>query len=84
VLGDLIGTGLLAMPIAAAHAGWLLGGIFLLVMAAATLWTLKILIRIIERDRRLRSFTDVVGHGLGPRVQYWLTCFFIVEFLVWK
>jgi hypothetical protein len=45
---------------------------------------LKILIRIIERDRRLRSFTDVIGHGLGPRAQYWLTCFFIVEFLVWK
>lgn len=45
---------------------------------------LKILIRIIERDRRLRSFTDVIGHGLGPRTQYWLTCFFIVEFLVWK
>ena len=39
VLGDLIGTGLLAMPIAAAHAGWLLGGIFLLIMAAGTLWT---------------------------------------------
>lgn len=48
------------------------------------MYRLKVLIRIIERDRRLRSFTDVVGHGLGPRVQYWLTCFFILEFLVWK
>jgi hypothetical protein len=45
---------------------------------------LKILIRLIEKDRRLRSFTDVVGYGLGPGVQRWLTFLFVLEFCVWK
>jgi vesicular inhibitory amino acid transporter len=38
-LGDLIGTGLLATPIAIAHSGWVLGPIFLVLVGAVTLWT---------------------------------------------
>lgn len=55
-MGDLIGTGLLAVPIAIAHSGWVVGPLMLCAIAGVTLWTLKILVRIIERDRRLRWF----------------------------
>jgi vesicular inhibitory amino acid transporter len=38
-LGDIIGTGLLACPIAFAHAGWILGPILLILIGALTLYT---------------------------------------------
>ncbi|ORY27209.1 transmembrane amino acid transporter protein-domain-containing protein [Naematelia encephala] len=82
-LGDIIGTGLLACPIAIAHAGWIFGPLFLIIIGAVTLYTLKILLRIIEQDRRLRSFTDVIGYGLGPRGEKWVTTLFIIEVCAW-
>lgn len=39
VLGDLIGTGLLACPIAIAHAGWVIGPLLLCLVCGITLWT---------------------------------------------
>ncbi|WWC69317.1 uncharacterized protein I206_103255 [Kwoniella pini CBS 10737] len=83
VLGDLIGTGLLACPIAIAHAGWVLGPIFLCVICAVTLWTLKILIRIIEKDRRMRNFADVARYGLGERAEKWITGLFVGDCCIW-
>lgn len=38
-LGDLIGTGLLACPIAFAHAGWIFGPLIMVFIGALTLWT---------------------------------------------
>ncbi|OCF36492.1 solute carrier family 32 (vesicular inhibitory amino acid transporter) [Kwoniella heveanensis BCC8398] len=83
VLGDLIGTGILASPIAIAHSGWVLGPLFLCIICGVTLWTLKILIRIIERDRRLRNFADVAGYGLGPTAEKWITALFVGDCCVW-
>ncbi|WOO84347.1 Vacuolar amino acid transporter 1 [Vanrija pseudolonga] len=83
VLGDLIGTGLLAAPIAIAHAGWVLGPLFLLIICLVTLFTLKILIRIIEKDRRLRNFTDVIGYALGGRGEKIVGILFVIEIAAW-
>lgn len=44
---------------------------------------LKILLRIIEKDRRMRSFTDVIGYGLGPTGQKWVTVLFVFEVGIW-
>lgn len=82
-MGDLIGTGLLATPIAIAHSGWIIGPLMLAIIALVTLWTLKILLRIIERDRRLRNFTDVVGFALGARGEQIATVLFVVEVAAW-
>jgi vesicular inhibitory amino acid transporter len=38
-LGDIIGTGLLAVPIAIAHLGWVLGPTLLVLTGLFTLWT---------------------------------------------
>ncbi|WVW82950.1 hypothetical protein I302_104965 [Kwoniella bestiolae CBS 10118] len=83
VLGDLIGTGLLACPVAVAYAGWVLGPIFLCMVCAVTLWTLKILIRIIEKDRRMRNFADVARYGLGERAERWITGIFVGDCCIW-
>ncbi|WWD16037.1 hypothetical protein CI109_100462 [Kwoniella shandongensis] len=82
-LGDLIGTGLLACPIAIAHAGWVLGPLFLCIICAVTLYTLKILIRIIEKDRRMRNFADVARFGLGARAEKWITILFVGDCCIW-
>lgn len=39
MLGDMIGTGLLACPIAFAHLGWVLGTVLMIFMGLASLWT---------------------------------------------
>ncbi|BEI91363.1 uncharacterized protein CcaverHIS019_0401830 [Cutaneotrichosporon cavernicola] len=83
VLGDLIGTGLLATPIAIAHAGWVFGPLILAFVGGVTLWTLKILLRIIAQDRRLRNFTDVIGFALGKRAEKFITVLFIAEVAAW-
>ncbi|TYJ56624.1 hypothetical protein B9479_002716 [Cryptococcus floricola] len=83
VLGDLIGTGLLACPIAIAHAGWVFGPLILCAVCAITLWTLKILVRIIEKDRSMRNFADVARYGLGPRSEKWIAALFISDCCIW-
>jgi vesicular inhibitory amino acid transporter len=82
-LGDIIGTGLLACPIAIAHLGWVLGPALLVLTGLFTLWTLKIILRIIEKDRRLRSFTDIIGYGLGEWGERVVTVLFFAEFGLW-
>ncbi|KAK8869698.1 hypothetical protein IAR55_000266 [Kwoniella newhampshirensis] len=82
-LGDLIGTGLLACPVAIAYAGWVLGPLFLCLICGVTLYTLKILIRIIGKDRRMRNFADVARYGLGARAEKWITALFVGDCCIW-
>lgn len=42
------------------------------------------MLRIIEKDRRLRSFTDVIGFGIGAAGEKWVTSFFVIECIVWS
>ncbi|WVR05141.1 hypothetical protein IAU60_002153 [Kwoniella sp. DSM 27419] len=83
VLGDLIGTGLLASPIAIAHAGWVIGPLFLCLICGVTLWTLKILIRVIEKDRSIRNFADIARFGLGATFEKWITALFVGDCFIW-
>ncbi|WVQ78385.1 hypothetical protein IAT38_000471 [Cryptococcus sp. DSM 104549] len=82
-LGDLIGTGILASPIAIAHAGWVMGPILLMAISMITLWTLKIIIRVIQRDSSLRNFVDFATYGIGPKWQKWLKYVFIGDCCIW-
>jgi vesicular inhibitory amino acid transporter len=41
------------------------------------------MIRIIEKDRRLRNFTQVIGFGLGPTGEKVVTALFLAEFSLW-
>lgn len=44
---------------------------------------LKLLLRIIEKDRRMRSFTDVIGYAIGPIGERVVTVLFFCEFALW-
>ena len=44
---------------------------------------LKLIIQIIEKDRRLRSYTDVIGYGLGPVWHKIVSSLFIFEVIIW-
>lgn len=59
------------------------GPLLLAFVGAITLWTLKILLRIIAQDRRLRNFTDVIGFALGKRAERFITLFFVAEVAAW-
>lgn len=52
-------------------------------VGAITLWTLKILLRIIAQDRRLRNFTDVIGFALGKKGEKFITVLFVAEVAAW-
>ncbi|RXK34646.1 hypothetical protein M231_08097 [Tremella mesenterica] len=83
ILCNIIGTGLLACPIALAHAGWILGPILMAMVAATTLYTLKIFLRIIEKNKSLKTYTEVVGQGLGPIGLKLVTVIFVMETMTW-
>jgi vesicular inhibitory amino acid transporter len=40
-------------------------------------------LRIIEQDRRLRNFTDVIGFALGKRGEKIVTVLFLIEVCAW-
>ncbi|KAI9634279.1 transmembrane amino acid transporter protein-domain-containing protein [Dioszegia hungarica] len=70
MLGDLLGTGLLSCPIAIAHLGWApFCPSFSLSDVKVLITSLKIIVRVIEQDRRLRNFTEIMSIGLGPNVR---------------
>lgn len=59
-----IGAGLAALPLTDAMLGWPLATIFLLAMAYATQYTLKVLIRFTNREGTA-SYTEVVHKSVG-------------------
>ena len=47
------------------------------------MYRLKLILRIIEKDRRMRSFTDIIGFALGSTGERIVTCLFFMEFALW-
>ncbi|ORX39981.1 transmembrane amino acid transporter protein-domain-containing protein [Kockovaella imperatae] len=82
-LGDLIGQGILACPLAFAYSGWVFGPVMLIGFGGITLYTLKLLLRVIEKDRRLRSYTDVIGYCLGSKGQAIVSVLFALDCMIW-
>ena len=48
-----------------------------------TFCSLKILIRIIEKDRSMRNFADVARYSLGARAEKWTTAMFVSDCCIW-
>ncbi|WVO18319.1 hypothetical protein L204_106034 [Cryptococcus depauperatus] len=84
ILCDLIGTGILASPIAIAYSGWVFGPLILIGISCLTLWTLKIFIRIIEKNPALRDFTEVLVYALGPGANRYIDPLFSFDCFIWN
>ncbi|KAL4868487.1 hypothetical protein BDV12DRAFT_185858 [Aspergillus spectabilis] len=77
----LIGVGLLSLPLAMKHAGWLLGLLFLLFAALATSYTAKILAKCLDVDRSLVTYADLAYISFGHHARLVISFLFCLELL---
>lgn len=77
----LIGVGLLSLPLAMKHAGWLFGLTFLLFAAIATSYTAKILAKCLDVDRGLVTYADLAYISFGHRARLVVSFLFCLELL---
>ncbi|KAL7414428.1 transmembrane amino acid transporter protein-domain-containing protein [Mrakia frigida] len=85
-VGDLVGTGLLACPLAIAYCGWIVGPILLLFLGFLTHRTLIILVKISLEDRSLRTYVDIIGKCFEKKkfnIRPYLTALFVFEVFAW-
>ncbi|CED82422.1 Amino acid transporters [Phaffia rhodozyma] len=85
VIGDLVGTGLLASPLAIAYCGWVLGPILLILLAFITHRTLLVMVQFTLDDPTVYTYPDIVGKAFDKRfnVRPWLTGLFVFEIFAW-
>ena len=77
----LIGIGLLSLPLAMKHAGWVLGLSFLVFSAVTTGYTAKILAKCLDVDRSLVSYSDISYLAFGKYARLITSFLFCMELL---
>ncbi|KAK9356409.1 transmembrane amino acid transporter protein-domain-containing protein, partial [Lipomyces doorenjongii] len=77
----LIGIGLLSLPLAFSYAGWLIGTLFIIVAAAITLYTAKVLVRCLDTDPTLVTYADIAYAAFGARARLLTSVLFSMELL---
>ncbi|PYI10086.1 transporter [Aspergillus sclerotiicarbonarius CBS 121057] len=77
----LIGVGLLSLPLALKHAGWLLGLIFLLFAAVTTSYTAKILAKCLDVDRSIVTYADLAYISFGHHARLVTSLLFCLELI---
>ncbi|KAK9331539.1 transmembrane amino acid transporter protein-domain-containing protein [Lipomyces starkeyi] len=77
----LIGIGLLSLPLAFSYAGWLIGTLFIIVAAAITLYTAKVLTRCLDTDPTLVTYADIAYAAFGARARLLTSVLFSMELL---
>ncbi|KAJ5137007.1 hypothetical protein N7448_005561 [Penicillium atrosanguineum] len=77
----LIGIGLLSLPLAMKHAGWVLGLSFLVFSAVTTGYTAKILAKCLDVDRSLVSYSDISYLAFGQYARFITSLLFCMELL---
>ncbi|KAJ7666414.1 transmembrane amino acid transporter protein-domain-containing protein [Mycena rosella] len=75
----LVGIGLLSVPLAFAHAGWVMGTVLILSYGFISCYTAKILGRIILSDTSLRCYPDVGRKAFGPWSTPMISLLFCLE-----
>lgn len=78
----LIGIGLLSLPLAMKHAGWVLGLVFLIFSAVATSYTAKILAKCLDVDRSVVTYADLAYISFGQHARLITSFLFCLELLV--
>ena len=77
----LIGVGLLSLPLALKHAGWLLGLLFLLFAAVTTSYTAKILTKCLDVDRSIVTYADLAYISFGYHARLVTSLLFCLELI---
>jgi len=77
----LIGIGLLSLPLAMKHAGWVLGLSFLVFSAVTTGYTAKVLAKCLDVDRSLISYSDISYLAFGKYARLVTSFLFCMELL---
>ncbi|KAL2809483.1 transmembrane amino acid transporter protein-domain-containing protein [Aspergillus granulosus] len=77
----LIGVGLLSLPLAMQHAGWVLGLLFLLFAALTTAYTAKILAKCLDVDQSLVTYADLAYISFGHHARIVISVLFCLELL---
>lgn len=77
----LIGIGLLSLPLAMKHAGWVLGLLFLVYSAVVTSYTAKMLAKCLDVDRTLVTYGDIAYIAFGRTARLICSSLFCLELL---
>ena len=77
----LIGVGLLSLPLGVKYAGWICGMTVLLLCAAVTAYTAKLLAKCMDLDPSLITFSDVAFISFGARARIATSILFTFELL---
>ncbi|KAL4917916.1 transmembrane amino acid transporter protein-domain-containing protein [Aspergillus aurantiobrunneus] len=77
----LIGVGLLSLPLAMKHAGWLLGLVFLLIAALTTSYTAKILAKCLDVDQSLVTYAALANISFGHHARLVISFLFCLGLL---
>lgn len=77
----LIGIGLLSLPLAMKHAGWVLGLLFLIYSAVVTSYTARILAKCLDVDRSLVTYGDLAYISFGRTGRLICSFLFCLELL---
>ncbi|KAJ5446730.1 Amino acid transporter transmembrane [Penicillium cf. griseofulvum] len=77
----LIGIGLLSLPLAMKHAGWVLGLSFLVFSAVATSYTAKILAKCLDVDQSVVTYADLAYISFGQHARLVTSFLFCLELL---
>ncbi|KAI0866971.1 transmembrane amino acid transporter [Xylaria cubensis] len=77
----LIGVGLLSLPMGLKYAGWIVGLIALVLCAAVTSWTARLLAKCMDLDPTIITFSDIAYISFGKRARVATAVLFTLELL---
>ncbi|KAI1769553.1 transmembrane amino acid transporter protein-domain-containing protein [Hypoxylon sp. FL1150] len=77
----LIGVGLLSLPMGLKYAGWVCGLIALLLCAAVTSWTARLLAKCMDLDPTMITFSDIAFISFGRKARIMTAVLFTLELL---
>ncbi|KAM0281320.1 hypothetical protein ACHAQH_003588 [Verticillium albo-atrum] len=77
----LIGVGLLSLPLGIKYAGWVCGMVILLLSAAVTSYTAKLLAKCMDLDASLITFSDLAYISYGRNARIATSILFTMELL---
>ncbi|KAI0550240.1 transmembrane amino acid transporter [Xylaria curta] len=77
----LIGVGLLSLPMGLKYAGWIVGLIALVLCAAVTSWTARLLAKCMDLDSTIITFSDIAYISFGKKARVATAVLFTLELL---